>query len=75
MELWGTFQYSSAQQQWWSVMKSILGGLTILCVFGLTNAAVVQSALTNNESSLVVQGTLMEIDGLFYVIMDSTGKE
>jgi hypothetical protein len=75
MEPWGTFHCSADQQQWRSVMKRILGVLTILCVFGLTNAAVVQSALTNNESSLVVQDTLMEIDGLFYVIMDSTGKE
>ena len=56
-------------------MERILGVLAILCVFGLTNAAVVQSALTSHESRLVVQGTLMEIDGHFYVIMDSTGKE
>ena len=52
-----------------------MGVLTILCVFGLTTAAVVQSAPTSNESRLAVQGTLMEIDGPFYVIMDSTGKE
>jgi hypothetical protein len=56
-------------------MKRILGVLRILCVFGLTTAAVVQSARTSNENNLAVQGTLMEIDGPFYVIMDSTGKE
>ena len=56
-------------------MKRILGVLTILWVFGLTTTAVVQSARTTNESSLAVQGTLMVIDGPFYVMMDSTGKE
>jgi len=56
-------------------MKRMLGVFTILCVFGLTTAAVGQSAPTSNESSPVVQGTLMVIDGPFYVIMDSTGKE
>ena len=56
-------------------MKRILGVLTILCVFGLIIPAVGQSAQTSHESSPVVQGTLMEIDGPFYVIMDSTSKE
>ena len=55
-------------------MKRILGVLTILWVFGLTTTAVVQSARTTNESR-AVQGTLMVIDGPFYVMMDSTGKE
>ena len=56
-------------------MKRILGVLTILCIFGLTTASFVQSAPTANEGSPVVQGTLMKIDGPFYVIKDNTGKE
>jgi hypothetical protein len=56
-------------------MKRILGVLTLLCVFGLTTAAVVQSAPTSKEGGPVVQGTLLEIDGPVYVIMDSIGKE
>ena len=56
-------------------MKKFLSVLTIFCVFGLTTASFVQSAPTTKEGSPVVQGTLMEIDGPFYVIMDSTGKE
>lgn len=56
-------------------MTRILGVLTILCVFALTTVAVVQSAPTSHEGGLVVQGTLLEIDGPFYVIMDNTGKE
>ena len=56
-------------------MKRLLSVLTIFCVFGLTTASFVQSAPAINEGSPVVQGTLMEIDGPFYVIMDNTGKE
>jgi hypothetical protein len=56
-------------------MKRLFSVLAILCVFGLTTATFVQSAPTTNEGSPVVQGTLMEIDGPFYVIMDSSGKE
>ena len=56
-------------------MKRILVGLPVLFVFGLTPAAVVQSAPISNESRLVVQGTLMEIDGPFSFIMDRIGKE
>ena len=56
-------------------MKRLFKVLAILCVFGLTTASFVQSAPTNKESGPVVQGTLMEIDGPFYVIMDSSGKE
>ena len=56
-------------------MKRLFSVLAILCVFGLTTVSFVQSAPTTNESSPVVQGTLMEIDGSFFVIMDSTGKE
>jgi len=56
-------------------MKRLLSVLAILCVFGLTTASFVQSAPTINEGSPVIQGTLMEIDGPFYVIMDSSGKE
>jgi hypothetical protein len=52
-----------------------IGLFTILCVFELTTAAVGQNAPTSNENSPAVQGTLMEIDGHFYVIMDSTGKK
>ncbi len=55
-------------------MKRILGVLTILFIFGLTTASFVQSAPTA-EGSPVVQGTLMKIDGPFYVIKDNTGKE
>ncbi len=56
-------------------MKRFLSVLAILCVLGLTTASFVQSAPTTKASSPVVQGTLMEIDGPFYVIVDSTGKE
>jgi len=56
-------------------MKRLISLLAILCVFGLTTATFVQSAPTPSEGSPVVQGTLMKIDGPFYVIMDSTGKE
>jgi hypothetical protein len=56
-------------------MKRLLSVLAILCVFGLATATFVQSAPTPSEGSPVVQGTLMEIDGPFYVIMDSSGKE
>ena len=56
-------------------MKRLLSVLAILCVFGLTTVSFVQSAPTINEGSPVIQGTLMEIDGSFFVIMDSTGKE
>ena len=56
-------------------MKRILSILTILCVFGLTTATFVQSAPTSSEDSPIVQGTLMKIDGPFYVIMDNAGKE
>ena len=56
-------------------MKRLFSVLAILCVFGLTTATFVQSAPTPSEGIPVVQGTLMEIDGPFYVIMDSSGKE
>jgi hypothetical protein len=56
-------------------MKRLFSVLAILCVFGLATGSFVQSAPTTNEASPVVQGTLMEIDGPFYVIKDSTGKE
>ena len=56
-------------------MKRLFSVLAILCVFGLTTVSFVQSAPTINEGNPVIQGTLMEIDGPFYVIMDSSGKE
>jgi len=56
-------------------MKRLFSVLAILCVFGLTTGSFVQGAPTTNEASPVVQGTLLEIDGPFYVIMDSKGKE
>ena len=56
-------------------MKRLFTMLAILCVFGLTTGSFVQSAPTSPEGSPVVQGTLMEIDGSFFVIMDSSGKE
>ena len=56
-------------------MKRLLSVLAILCVFGLATASFVQSAPAINEGNPVIQGTLMEIDGPFYVIMDSSGKE
>ena len=56
-------------------MRRILGVLTLLCIFGLTTASFVQSAPTAKEGNPVVQGTLMKIDGPFYVIKDNTGKE
>jgi hypothetical protein len=56
-------------------MKRLFSVLAILCVFGLTTASFVQSAPTPPEGNPVVQGTLMKIDGSFFVIMDSSGKE
>ncbi len=56
-------------------MKKLLGVFTIFCVFGLTTASFVQSAPTVIERSPIIQGTLMKIDGPFYVIKDNTGKE
>lgn len=56
-------------------MKRLLSILALLCAFGLTTASIVQSAPTIEESSSIVQGTLMEINGSFYVIIDHTGKE
>ncbi len=56
-------------------MKRFIMMLAILCVFGFTTATFVQSAPTSPEGNPVVQGTLMEIDGSFFVIMDSAGKE
>jgi hypothetical protein len=56
-------------------MKRLLSVLAILCVFGLTTASFVQSVPAINEGNPFIQGTLMEIDGPFYVIMDSSGKE
>ena len=56
-------------------MKRLLSLLALLCAFGFSTASIVHSAPTVQESSPVVQGTLMEIDGSFFVIMDSTGKE
>ncbi len=56
-------------------MKRLLSILTLLCAFGLTTISIVQSAPSIEESTSIVQGTLMEINGSFYVIKDSTGKE
>lgn len=56
-------------------MKKLLGVFTILCVFGFTTVSLVQSAPTVIESSQIIQGTLMKIDGPFYVIKDNEGKE
>ena len=56
-------------------MKRFFTVLAILCAFGLTTASFVQSAPPPPEGSPIVQGTLMEIDGSFFVIMDSAGKE
>ena len=56
-------------------MKELLSVLGIPCDFGLATAALVQMERTINESSPVIQGTLKKIDGPFFVIMDSTGKE
>ena len=56
-------------------MKRVFRVLVIFCVFGLTTATLAQSAPTPPSSSPNIQGTLMEIDGAFYVIMDNTGKE
>ncbi len=56
-------------------MKRFLSVLAILCVLGLTTASFVQSAPTPPEGSPGAQETLMEIDGPFFVIIDSSGKE
>ena len=56
-------------------MKRILNILTLLCILGLTTTSFVHSAPASHESSPIVQGILMQIDGPFYIIKDSTGKE
>ncbi len=56
-------------------MKRLLSILTLLFAFGLSTTSIVQSAPSIEESTSIVQGTLMEINGSFYVIMDNTGKE
>ncbi len=56
-------------------MKKLFSILAMFCIFGFTTASFVQSAPTINESIPIVQGTLKAIDGPFFVIMDSTGKE
>ncbi len=56
-------------------MKRLLSILTLLCAFGFTTTSIVQSAPTIEEGTSIVQGTLMEIKGSFYVIMDSRDKE
>lgn len=56
-------------------MKRLFTVLALLCVFGLTTTSFVHSAPTSPEGSPIVQGTLMEIDGAFFVILDSSGKE
>ena len=56
-------------------MKNLLGMVTIFCVLGLTTTSFVQSAPTVIERSPVIQGTLIKIDGPFYVIKDYAGKE
>ena len=55
-------------------MKRLLSILSIFCIFGLTTGTFVLSAPTPNERSPIVQGTLMEIDGPFFIIMDKSGK-
>ena len=62
-------------------MKRTLSLLAIFCVFGLTTGSFVQSAPISHENNLVaagpttLEGTLMKVEGDFYVIMDSAGKE
>ncbi len=56
-------------------MNRFFGILAIFFVFGFTTATFVQSAPTSDQGSPVVQGTLTEIDGPFYVIMDQSGIE
>ena len=56
-------------------MKRLFTVLALLCVFGLTTTSFVQSAPAPPEGSPIVQGTLMEIDGAFFVILNSSGKE
>ena len=62
-------------------MKRTLSLLAIFCVFGLTTASFVQSAPVDQTNNLIaagpttLEGTLMKVEGDFYVIMDSAGKE
>ena len=56
-------------------MKNLLSILALLCAFGFPITSVVQGAPTIKESVQLVKGTLMEIDGSFYVIKDLAGKE
>ncbi len=56
-------------------MKRLLSILALLCAFGLTTASIAQSAPTIEESTSIVQGTLIKIKGSFYLIIDHTGKE
>lgn len=62
-------------------MKKILSVLVILCAIGLTNIFSVQSAPISNKDALIalgtttLEGTLMDIEGDFYIIMDSAGED
>ncbi len=56
-------------------MKRLLSILVLLCIFGFSTVSIAQSAPTIEESTSIVQGTLMEIKDSFYVIIDHTGKE
>ncbi len=56
-------------------MKRLLSILVLLCIFGFSTVSIAQSAPTIEESTSIVQGTLMEIKDSLYVIIDHTGKE
>ncbi|MGB0910022.1 MAG: hypothetical protein ACPGYT_06640 [Nitrospirales bacterium] len=62
-------------------MKKILSALVVLCAIGVTNIFSVQSAPISNKNTLIalgttiLEGTLMEIVGDVYIIMDSAGED
>ncbi len=62
-------------------MKRITGIVALLCIFCFAGPAVAENNNMENELIIValgegtIEGTLMKIDGDFYVIMDGTGKE
>ena len=62
-------------------MKQLLSVLGLFCVIGLPITAFAQNAPIGTEGILIafgantVEGTLMKIEGDYYVIMDSAGTE
>ncbi len=56
-------------------MKKFFSLVAVFCVLGFSTVSLVHSAPSQQEATPFVQGTLIKIDGPFYVIKDISGKE